>query len=221
MAKDVISKLMYLVFALIIIGIVIWFVVSNITDDRQIVLMTEGVALLLVLMIFSTYYHIKKRPADETHVPTDIKSSYDYTSDITPPERRFYVQVDEKSEFDTIVQSIEGKFKLKPVENEEDAEKQLMTFLNTKFPDKVQRPGHTSEGRKIDIVIDGTYAIELALVSNEGRLVALMDQIIRSKKDFGEIAIILVDMGKVPSITIDNYVRDYKQLGVKAIVKKI
>ena len=127
----------------------------------------------------------------------------------------------EESEFDVIVQSIRKKFTLDSVSDETDAEKQLLMFLNTKFPNRVQQEGHTSTGKRVDIVIDGTYSLELVVVQNEGRLVSLMDHLVKSKQDFSEVAIILVDIGEVPARKLEGYIATYKNMGVQTILKRI
>ena len=80
-------------------------------------------------------------------------------------------------------------------------------------------PGHTITGVRIDIVIEGTYAIELVTVDNESRLVALLHQILQSKDDFLRIAVVLIDMDKVPPEKIKNYADEYEKHNVKAILK--
>ena len=123
--------------------------------------------------------------------------------------------------FETIISIIKEGFRPQNVTNESEAEKELMHFLNSRFPDVVFRPGHTSTGVKIDIVIEGTYAIELVTVLDESRLGALMHQIIQSKDDFAKMAVVvLIDLNKIPSEKLQNYVNEYEKLNVKTIVKK-
>ena len=95
-----------------------------------------------------------------------------------------------------------------------------MEFLKIRFPNIVMSPGHTGTGTRIDIVIEGTYAIELATVDSESRLVTLMHQIMQSKSDFIRIAVVLVDMGIVPTDKLQNYVKEYEKLNVKAVIVK-
>ena len=127
---------------------------------------------------------------------------------------------DKKSEFDAIVQSIMKGFHPDSIKDEEDCEKQLIQFLNKKFPNKILRRGHTSQGVKIDLVIEGSYALELIIVDNEGRLISLMDQMLKSKQDFGKVAAILVDINKIPNPKIREYIAEFEKKGIKIILKK-
>ncbi len=125
------------------------------------------------------------------------------------------------NQFETIISIIREGFQPQNITNESEAEKELMQFLNSRFPDLVFTPGHTSTGIKIDIVIEGTYAIELVTVVDEGRLGALMHQIIQSKDDFAKMAVVvLIDLNKIPSERLENYVNEYAKLNVKTIVKR-
>ena len=96
-----------------------------------------------------------------------------------------------------------------------------MNFLNDRFPTHAESHGHTSKGKPIDIVIDGTYAIELIIVDNEGKLVSLMDHVLKFKEDFGIVVVILLDTGEVPFFIIEKYIREFEKIGVKTIVKKV
>ena len=116
------------------------------------------------------------------------------------------------NQFETIIGRIDGGFQPENIANENDAEQQLMQFLNLRFPNIVMRPGHTATGLRIDIVIEGTFAIELVTVDSESRLVTLMHQIVQSKEDFTRIAVVLVDLGKIPFDKIQNYIDEYKKL---------
>ena len=122
--------------------------------------------------------------------------------------------------FDEMVGIIDAGFEPFDVMNEKDAERQLMQFLNQRFPNVTMVPGHTSTGTRIDIVIEGTYAIELVTADNESRLVTLMHQIMESKWDFVRIAVIIVDLGKIPTEQIQGYVNEYQKLDIKTIVKQ-
>lgn len=133
---------------------------------------------------------------------------------LSSPENR-------KNDFDEIVQSIKDNFHPVDVKNEEDGEIQLIQFLHKKFPNKIFRHGHTSRGIKIDFVIEGTYALELITVDNEGKLISLMDQMLKSKQDFYNVAVILVDKGKVSFSIITEYIAEFEKIGIKTVLKKV
>jgi hypothetical protein len=157
--------------------------------------------------------------SDDSLARNAEENSYEYSSGAEALEQPISAPKVEY-DFDTILGSIEQGFNPGIVKTEEECENQLIQFLGTRFPNKSLTGGHTSTGKKVDIVIDGTYCIELAVVNNEGRLVSLMDQILKYKMDFGEVAVILLDSGEVPAYTIEKYIDAYKQAGAKVIVKK-
>ena len=122
-------------------------------------------------------------------------------------------------DFNDIIETIENDFYPNMGVDESDYEKQLLLFLAKKFPNQVKIQGHTTDGKKIDIVIDGTYAIELITVESEGKLVSVIDQITKSKEDFPHFLLILVDVGKVHYSKIEDYIKEYQRIGVKTISK--
>jgi len=156
----------------------------------------------------SSFYHPRNQPSD---------LSFRKSSD----EKSTASAEDKQSEFDAIVQSIMKGFHPDSIKDEEECEKQLIQFLNKKFPNKILRRGHTSRGVKIDLVIEGSYALELIVVDNEGRLISLMDQMLKSKQDFGKLAAILVDINKIPVSKIEEYVTELEKIGIKTILKKV
>jgi len=128
---------------------------------------------------------------------------------------------DQKSiDFNDIINAIEQAFHPKSVIDEKTSETELITFLASRFPNKIIRRGHTSKGDKVDIVVDGTHALELVVVSNEGKLISLLDHILKSRQDFGEVGVILIDVDTVPLNQIETYIQEYETINVKTIVKK-
>ena len=55
---------------------------------------------------------------------------------------------------------------------------------------------------------------------NEGRLISLMDQMLKSKQDFGNVAAILVDVNKIPISKIKEYVTELEKIGIKTMMNK-
>lgn len=155
----------------------------------------------------SSFYHPRNQRDDLSH-----KDLLDQKSTISTEKR--------KNEFDVIIQSIVDGFHPDFFKDEEDCENQFIEFLNRKFPNKILRRGHTSRGVKIDLVIEGSYALELIIVNNEGRLISLMDQMLKSKQDFGKVAAILVDINKIPFSKIKEYITELEKIGIKTIMKK-
>jgi hypothetical protein len=219
------SKWITLVFVLLIIVAIILIFISRTSVGWQNA--QEVVATLIIIMVlFVVVYFVSRRllssslsSSDDSLARNMKENSYEYSSGAEFLEQQISAPKVEYN-FDTILGSIEGGFNPGIVKNEEEFENQLIQFLNTRFPNKILTGGHTALGEKVDIVIDGTYCIELAVVNNEGRLVSLMDQILKYKRDFGEVAVILLDLNEVPAYTIEKYVDAYKQAGAKVIVKK-
>jgi len=127
------------------------------------------------------------------------------------------IEVKRQSEFDSILESIEQGFEPEDVRDENDFEKQLMQFLKIKYPDRIKRQVDTPKG-KIDIIIDNRYAIELKIADGKGKLRDLLGQVHSYKKVYSEVAVILLDVGKMSHSEIKEYVDDYENLGVKTII---
>jgi len=216
------SRLINLFFLLMIVGAIIVIVVTQTNLHWQ---NTQEIiaALIIIIVFFAVVYIIRRNlltSSDDglagSYIP---KNNYDDSSNAEYVESQSYAPKTEY-DFDTVLGAIEGSFSPDATKNEEESENQLIQFLRSRFPNKMLSKGHTSTGEKVDIVIDGTYSIYLAVINNEGRLVSLMDQILKSKRDFGAVAVILLDMEGVPTYTIEKYVDSYEKTGVRVIVKK-
>jgi len=134
-----------------------------------------------------------------------------------PEKKVTTIEVKRQSEFDSILESIEEGFEPEDVRDENDFEKQLTQFLKIKYPDRIKRQVDTPKG-KIDIVIDNRYAIELKIADGKGKLRDLVGQVNSYKKVYSEVAVILLDVGKMSHSEIKEYIDDYENLGVKAII---
>jgi len=217
------SRLINLFFLLMIVGAIIVIVVVQ-TNLHWQNTQEIAVALIIVVVFFAVAYlvgrHLLISSDDDglagSYVP---KNNYNDSFNAECAESQSSEPRIEY-DFDTVLGSIEGSFIPDATKNEEESENQLIQFLASRFPNKMLSRGHTSGGEKVDIVIDGTYSIYLAVINNEGRLVSLMDQILKSKRDFGAVAVILLDMGEVSTYTIEKYVDSYEKTGVRVIVKK-
>lgn len=134
-----------------------------------------------------------------------------------PEQKVTTIEVKRQSEFDSILESIENDFEPEDVRDENDFEKQLTQFLKIKYPDRIKRQVDTPKG-KIDIVIDNRYAIELKIADGKGKLRDLVGQVHSYKKVYNEVAVILLDVGKMSRSEIKEYVDDYENLEVKTII---
>ena len=124
------------------------------------------------------------------------------------------------NEFDSVLIAIEDKFDPRIVKNEEDFKNRLVQFLNTNFPNEVTGEGHTSVGGGVDIVIDGTYALKIKVLTSEGAMIFLVDMMMEYKHDFHDSAAILLDIGEITSNKIEEYIKEYDSLGIKTILKR-
>lgn len=124
------------------------------------------------------------------------------------------IEIKRQDEFDSILDDIETNFEPEDVRDENEFEKQLFQFLKIKYQGSVDRQVNTAQGR-IDIVIDNKYAIELKIADNKGTLRALLGQLIVYKKVYKNLAVILLDIGKMSRSEMKEYVNDYENLDVK------
>jgi len=156
----------------------------------------------------------------EDHSDSYILDQSQYTD--KPNFRTPVIQTQKvRSLFEEIIQYIENNFNPKFIRDKGDLKTQLIVFLKTKFSNEIASGGHTSMGGEVDIVIDGTFAIRLKIVKNEGGLIFLVDQMAEYKRDFNKSAVILVDIGEIVSGKIEEYMSEYIEMGIQTIIKKI
>lgn len=180
--------------------------------------------IILIIFIAIISYLLYWRFSDPNKKVNDIscKENKNYSSykKIALKDTESYPIENDITSFDDIINSIQKSFIPRNVKSEEDYENQLIKFLKMRYPNKIFRHGHTSRGIKIDIVMEGTYAIELITLDNEGKLLSLTDKILKSQHDFGKMAVILVDINKIHNSKIREYIDDFEKLGINIILKK-
>lgn len=154
----------------------------------------------------------EKPIVSETSKPEKVKETQE-----EPEQKVTTIEVKRQSEFDSILESIENDFEPEDVRDENDFEKQLTQFLKIKYPDRIRRQVETPKG-KIDLVIDDKYAIELKIADGKGKLRDLVGQAHSYKKIFNNVAVILLDVGKMSRSEIKEYIDDYEGLGVKTLI---
>jgi len=120
-------------------------------------------------------------------------------------------------DFDQLLKGIEKEFEPEDVRDENDLEKQITQYLKIKYPGKVRRQVETVKG-KIDLVIDNKYAIELKIADGKGKLRDLVGQIHSYKKVYTNVAIVLLDVGRMQKSEINEYIEDYSNFGARTIV---
>jgi hypothetical protein len=134
-----------------------------------------------------------------------------------PEQKVTSIEVKRQSEFDSILEEIEENFEPIDIRDEPEFEKQLTIFLKGKYPGRVNRQVETQKG-KIDLVIDNKYAIELKIADGKGKLRDLVGQALSYKKIYNNIAVILLDVRKMSSSEIQEYIDEYEEHGIKTII---
>jgi len=159
-------------------------------------------------------YESVEEPVYEEELPRDV--------DKVPSDRRApeFKPHSKNNEFETILKAIDVKFDPRTIESEDDFKKQLLLFLKTTFPNEIQGYGHTTIGGEVDVVIDGTYALKIKFIKNEGGMIFLVDLMMEYKHDFNDSAVVLIDVGELTSNKIEEYVNEYRELGIKTVLKK-
>jgi len=180
-----------------------------------------SIALLILLIIGYLFYRFYSHKKSTNQTNTQYEKKNFAKEEIFSDQKTEQNTYNKSINFDTIFNRIETSFNPEPSNDELVLEQQLIRFLNNEFPNKIVRPGHTSKGKKIDIVIDGTYAFELKVIDSEAKLVSLTDHIVKTMDDFGELGVILIDINKVSFEKISEYSQSYKSTGAKTVIKKV
>lgn len=132
-------------------------------------------------------------------------------------------EVEEKREFENIINTIKSQFEPEKIDNEEHLEAQLMIFLKAKFPArKISRQIEISPNERLDILIDDKYAFELKVPRNRSELRNLGAQIQEYSEKYPNIcAIIMDDVNQNLTSEITEYEDKYKRdHGIPSIVLK-
>jgi len=177
--------------------------------------------IVIVIILYLLYWRFSNFCRKDKNVDNKKNADYSTSRMSTFKNDEDFIIKNPTYSFDNIIESIKRDFFPKNVFNEEDCEKQLINFLNKKYPNKIFRHGHNSRGIKIDFVIEGTNAIELITLENEGKLLSLTDKILKLQQDFGKIAVILIDINKIDIIKIKEYAEELEKRGIKIIIKNI
>ena len=104
--------------------------------------------------------------------------------------------VTETSVLDEVLDLIQSQFKPESIRDEDDFEKQLTIFLKLKLgDDRVERQKQRG-GKRVDILIDGVYGLELKIADTPQTLAMLPTQLkIYSKRLEDVAAVIAIPMG--------------------------
>jgi len=128
----------------------------------------------------------------------------------------------EKTDFDSIVNSIKADFEPERITDEEHLEAQLMVFLKAKFPDKkIRRQVSIKGGDILDILVDDKYVFELKVPKNRTDLRNLGAQLEEYKEEYPNLCAIIFELEEELNLSDDimEYVDKYKSNhGVQSIV---
>ncbi len=122
----------------------------------------------------------------------------------------------EGSILDEVLSIIQAEFKPEVIRDEEDLEKQLTIFLKLKLgEERVIRQGYRG-GKRVDILIDGYYGLELKLADSNQSLASLPTQLKLYSRRLEDVAAVIAIPGNVE---IDEEILDIlDEEGFKYIV---
>ncbi|WP_456478185.1 hypothetical protein [Geoglobus ahangari] len=129
----------------------------------------------------------------------------------------------ERSVLDDVLNIIQAEFKPETIRDEEDLEKQLTIFLKLKLgEERVTRQGYRG-GKRVDILIDGRYGLELKLADSNQSLAALPTQLKLYSKRLEDVAAVIA----IPkNLEVDEEILDildeegFKYVVINAEVKR-
>jgi len=131
------------------------------------------------------------------------------------------IEIKRQPEFDVILDTIENEFQDiacdMNIRDESEFRKQLVIFLRTKLPNKIEEEYKTSKGR-LDILIDKKYVLELKYADNKGTLEKGIAEIKRYGKQFDNIAFIILDVNKLSFSILREYKNYYEEDGAQVII---
>ncbi len=121
-----------------------------------------------------------------------------------------------ENEFDEILDLIQKEFRPEMTRDEEDLEKQLAMFLKVHLgEDSVERQVTIEKGKRVDILIDGIYGIEVKIADSTG-LAYLPTQLRIYKKRLRDVAAVIVrPIGK--EVNIDDILELLDEDGIKYV----
>jgi len=129
----------------------------------------------------------------------------------------------ERSTLDEVLSIIQAEFKPELLRDEEDFEKQLTIFLKLKLgEERVTRQAYKG-GKRVDILIDGLYGLELKLADTPQSLAALPTQLKLYSRRLEDVAAVIA----IPrDVEIDEEILDildeeeFKYVVINAEVKR-
>jgi hypothetical protein len=118
--------------------------------------------------------------------------------------------------FEDVLSSIEVYSTPRLIGSERAFEDCLFEFLRERFSKShIDFQRRIDKGR-VDIVIDDEIALELKIADNKGNLNSLFGQIEWYKDHFDKLAIIILDVGRVPDL--DDFIERFESKGARVIV---
>ncbi len=137
--------------------------------------------------------------------PEDIKKNINFKNKIKNYKNYH-------SAFLKIINTIQDDFKPEPSSDEKELQGNLKMWLGAKYPGKKIEREVESRAGKVDIVIDGKYAIELKLAKNSQTLRNLYAQLVEYQEVYPQIvALLLNDIEKSNIETIKEYAKKYDE----------
>ena len=124
--------------------------------------------------------------------------------------------------FFKIISTIQNDFKPQPCTDEKELQGQLTMFLSTKYPGKEIDREVEKDGAKLDIVIDGKYAIELKIARDPTTLRNLTAQLEEYQEVYPQIATLLLNIIEKSNMeSIKEYAKKYDEKLIRDTVNKM
>ena len=173
-----------------------------------------------MLFVILAAIMISSRDKEKKYRPNQTFDEYqqEYLSNDISDETEYIYDKNQTDAFDDMTILIKNNFRPTSFINDGECEELLISFLTQNLPKNIITRGHTEEGDRLDIVIDGTYALELVIADSEEKLLYLMDLSLKSKKDFDKTAVVIVDVKKIPSSKIQEFATQIERIGIRTIV---
>jgi hypothetical protein len=132
-----------------------------------------------------------------------------------PQEKVYALQKHEIGILERVLNELRN-YRTPEVRDEKEFEKGVYSFLTAKFPNFSIERQYPSNRGKVDLVIEKKYAIELKIAESRNQVRSFIGQLKDYHKDFNNIAIVVLDIGKVE--TLNEYIQDWKQEGIKVLI---
>lgn len=145
---------------------------------------------------------LKKTKKNQKSIPKEIKTK------VVKPKKQSKTAIERKilRELKSFKPIKRGRFK------EKDFEDQLLIWLGARGFENVNYQAQCKSGR-VDILIEGKYAVELKLISSPSALTSLIGQVFSYSKEFEKVYLIIYDVkGSIRPANIKELESNFKHM---------